>query len=339
MERSWPSRSGARRLPPTSLLKPMPRMTAWIRWPVALRVSQALEQEEPGAFADEEAVSTSVEGSTPAAGRKSAQLAEAHLGVEGRWPRQATGQHGVRPARHQLGTRELQGVERRGTRRVQCVAAAAQVQGVGDQTSWVPRDVSVERLRGFGLRANLSKALREAPSKGRQRHGRGGVRRQYDIAEDNAGAVSPDGLGAGVLNGHLRGAQGDPEHGIQPVKEVGVDGEVLSLELEVFKQTCSPGVDPVRGSDLRRIRLVRVEVPTPDWNLGGGICSTFDGSPELPQAPGAGEDPPKPTMAMARRSLTHGSRSGADFQWKSIATERRHQARVDGVLTAFEARN
>ena len=62
-------------------------------------VRGALEQEQPGTFADHQAVAGGVEGGADPPLGEGAQLGEAHLGIERIGTGDSTGEHGVGPNR------------------------------------------------------------------------------------------------------------------------------------------------------------------------------------------------------------------------------------------------
>ena len=91
-------------------------------------VVESLQQEDAGAFADDEAIGAGVERGAAAGRRQGAELREAHLRVEAVRPRDAAGQHRIGPTGAQFLHRQLERVQRRGARGVERVTAAAEAE-------------------------------------------------------------------------------------------------------------------------------------------------------------------------------------------------------------------
>jgi hypothetical protein len=107
------------------------RQDAVDRVAVPQRVAQPLQDEHPRPLADDQAVGAGVERRRAAGARQGAELREPHLRVERVGARHPPGQHRVGAPGQKLVGRQLQGVERSGTRGVQRIRPAPQPQPPG----------------------------------------------------------------------------------------------------------------------------------------------------------------------------------------------------------------
>ncbi len=262
--------------------------------PLAERIPQPLEDEHPRAFAHDQAVGLRPERRGLARGRECPELREPHLRVERVGSGEPAGQHRVGPAFEQLIARQLQGVERRGTSRVERVSPAPEAKGLSHHPSRQAGRPCVERLEGLERLGLDPEGFLERPAQGASGDARRGLGGQDDVAEDDADPRPVDLIGPSVEPGGPTRVEGQVKRRVEPRKLRGVEVQPRRVELEPLHEAATGRVDVVGSADDRVVSVERVEEPATRRDFPRGRDPAFDIGPEPRQVGRVGEDPPDP---------------------------------------------
>ena len=280
--------------------------------PLPEGLAQSLEQEHPRPFAHDETAGAGVERISAAIGREGAKLGETHLRIERIRARQPPRQHRVGTPGEDLVRRELERVQRRGARGVQCISAPAEPKRLCQQARRQSRRVTVQRPRrlrrdgSFVVLSTEDAALQGAAQNGIGERG-GGLGRQDDVADHDPDAGTVEVLGPRVAPGRAAGVQRQVKHRVEPGDEPSIEVEPLGVELEIRHEPATSRIDLVGRRDFRVERLVGVDGPATGGDCRRGVDPVGDVGPEPFRVGGAGEDAADADDRDALGGVDHGS--------------------------------
>ena len=180
-------------------------------------VGKPLEDEQPGPFADHKPSAAGVERVGMSVRAQGAELGETHLSVKRIGPGKTACHDGINSPREQVVGRQFQGVERRGTRGVERVRAAAEPERLREQTRREARGMEIQGIGRFrGIRDRTpGDSLGEGFPQSLAGERRGRLGGEDDVAEDHGDAGLVNAIGLRVGPGRSPGVEGEEEGWIE----------------------------------------------------------------------------------------------------------------------------